>query len=71
MTRITGLRAIDLRFPTSDELHGSDAMNPAPDYSAADKFMGWSSRAYGDAAAPELAGHVASQFNPYCQNMFY
>lgn len=25
----------DVRFPTSDEHHGSDAMNPAPDYSAA------------------------------------
>ena len=35
MTRITNLRALDLRFPTSAGLHGSDAMNPAPDYSAA------------------------------------
>lgn len=35
MTRITKLRALDLRFPTSLGLHGSDAMNPAPDYSAA------------------------------------
>ncbi len=25
----------DVRFPTSDELDGSDAMNPSPDYSAA------------------------------------
>ena len=33
--RITGLRAHDVRFPTSDGLHGSDAMNPDPDYSAA------------------------------------
>jgi L-fuconate dehydratase len=32
---ITGLRVHDVRFPTSDELHGSDAMNPDPDYSAA------------------------------------
>ncbi len=33
--RITTLRAHDIRFPTSDGLHGSDAMNPDPDYSAA------------------------------------
>lgn len=32
---VTGLRALDVRFPTSLELHGSDAMNPDPDYSAA------------------------------------
>ncbi|MEL7460496.1 MAG: L-fuconate dehydratase [Pseudomonadota bacterium] len=35
MTRITGIRTYDLRFPTSDHLDGSDAMNPDPDYSAA------------------------------------
>ena len=35
MTRITGLRTHDLRFPTSQSLDGSDAMNPDPDYSAA------------------------------------
>lgn len=35
MTRITGLRTADLRFPTSQHLDGSDAMNPDPDYSAA------------------------------------
>lgn len=35
MTRITGLSTHDLRFPTSDSLDGSDAMNPDPDYSAA------------------------------------
>ncbi|PSL20169.1 L-fuconate dehydratase [Shimia abyssi] len=35
MARITGLRTYDLRFPTSDQLDGSDAMNPDPDYSAA------------------------------------
>lgn len=32
---ITGCEVIDLRFPTSDELHGSDAMHADPDYSAA------------------------------------
>ncbi len=33
--RITGFETFDLRFPTSRGLHGSDAMNPDPDYSAA------------------------------------
>jgi L-fuconate dehydratase len=35
VTRITGLETYDVRFPTSRALDGSDAMNPAPDYSAA------------------------------------
>jgi L-fuconate dehydratase len=35
MTRIVGLRTVDVRFPTSRNLDGSDAMNPDPDYSAA------------------------------------
>lgn len=35
MTTITGLKTHDLRFPTSENLDGSDAMNPDPDYSAA------------------------------------
>ena len=32
--KITGLRVLDVRFPTSLALDGSDAMNPDPDYSA-------------------------------------
>lgn len=35
MVKIAGLTTHDLRFPTSDALDGSDAMNPDPDYSAA------------------------------------
>jgi L-fuconate dehydratase len=35
MTRIVDLEVLDVRFPTSRELDGSDAMNPDPDYSAA------------------------------------
>jgi L-fuconate dehydratase len=35
MTTLTGLRVEDIRFPTSQSLDGSDAMNPDPDYSAA------------------------------------
>ena len=35
MTVFTGLETCDIRFPTSRELDGSDAMNHDPDYSAA------------------------------------
>ncbi len=35
MTTITGVTVTDLRYPTSRQLDGSDAMNPDPDYSAA------------------------------------
>ncbi|MBY5435501.1 L-fuconate dehydratase [Rhizobium leguminosarum] len=49
MTRITELRVFDLRFPTSQSLDGSDAMNPDPDYSAAYVIL--------DTDAPDLAGH--------------
>ncbi|MGW2959222.1 L-fuconate dehydratase [Streptomyces sp. NPDC001220] len=34
-SRVTALDTYDIRFPTSRELDGSDAMNPDPDYSAA------------------------------------
>src|SRR2546429_3923318 len=33
-SKITALEALDVRFPTSRTLAGSDAMNTAPDYSA-------------------------------------
>jgi L-fuconate dehydratase len=49
MTKITSLRSIDLRFPTSLSLDGSDAMNPDPDYSAAYVVLGTD--------APGLEGH--------------
>ena len=35
MARIVALDVLDIRFPTSRSLDGSDAMNPDPDYSAA------------------------------------
>ncbi|MFI9384082.1 enolase C-terminal domain-like protein [Kutzneria sp. NPDC052558] len=35
MARVVALDVVDIRFPTSRELDGSDAMNPDPDYSAA------------------------------------
>ncbi|MDZ5695899.1 L-fuconate dehydratase [Chelativorans sp. M5D2P16] len=49
MTRITDLRTHDLRFPTSQSLDGSDAMNPDPDYSAAYVVLGTDT--------PGLEGH--------------
>jgi len=33
--RIVAMDVLDVRFPTSEHLDGSDAMNPEPDYSAA------------------------------------
>jgi L-fuconate dehydratase len=35
MAKVVSLEPTDVRFPTSRELDGSDAMNPEPDYSAA------------------------------------
>lgn len=35
MSTVTAVEASDVRFPTSRDLDGSDAMNPDPDYSAA------------------------------------
>src|SRR4051794_34956044 len=35
MAQFVSLQTHDIRFPTSQHLDGSDAMNPAPDYSAA------------------------------------
>jgi L-fuconate dehydratase len=49
MPRLTALRAHDVRFPTSDASHGSDAMNPDPDYSAAVAIV--------ETDDPGLSGH--------------
>src|SRR5215472_582296 len=49
-TRIVALDCYDVRFPTSLELDGSDAMNPDPDYSAAYVVLRTS--------AHELEGHA-------------
>jgi L-fuconate dehydratase len=40
VTKIISLETLDLRFPTSQSLDGSDAMNPDPDYSAAYVILG-------------------------------
>ena len=47
--RITGFRTHDVRFPTSRQRDGSDAMNPDPDYSAAYVIL--------ETSAPGLEGH--------------
>ncbi len=52
--RITGMRVEDLRFPTSRQLDGSDAMNPDPDYSAAYVILETSR---GERAGGGLEGH--------------
>ena len=48
--KITGYRTYDVRFPTSREADGSDAMNPDPDYSAAYVV-------FDTDGAPSLEGH--------------
>jgi L-fuconate dehydratase len=48
-TTIVDLVAVDVRFPTSRSLDGSDAMNEAPDYSAAYVIL--------ETDAPGLSGH--------------
>ncbi|HTH46546.1 MAG TPA: enolase C-terminal domain-like protein, partial [Candidatus Limnocylindria bacterium] len=54
MPRITRLSIEDIRFPTSRELDGSDAMNPDPDYSSAYVIL------HTDGPAPQLEGHGSS-----------
>ena len=49
MPVIRNLRVLDVRFPTSQSLDGSDAMNPDPDYSAAYVIL--------ETDQPGLAGH--------------
>ena len=49
MAKITGFKTIDVRFPTSRGLDGSDAMNQDPDYSAAYLVL--------ETDNPELSGH--------------
>jgi L-fuconate dehydratase len=51
MTTILGFDTWDVRFPTSQSLDGSDAMNPSPDYSAAYLVLRTD-------AADGLAGHA-------------
>ena len=52
---ITNLVVRDIRFPTSRQLDGSDAMNPDPDYSAAWKLLGKARIACGDNEAAKAA----------------
>ena len=49
MPKITGFKTVDVRFPTSRGLDGSDAMNKEPDYSAALVIL--------ETDDPKLEGH--------------
>jgi len=49
MATVTDVEVIDLRFPTSAQMDGSDAMNPDPDYSAAYVML--------RTDQPDLVGH--------------
>jgi L-fuconate dehydratase len=53
MSKITGFSTWDVRFPTSRTLAGSDAMNAAPDYSAAYVVI----RTDADVTGSALQGH--------------
>jgi L-fuconate dehydratase len=61
-TTITGAVALDVRFPTSRDLSGSDAMNEAPDYSAAYVIQTPTSRATGSPSPS--AGATSSAWPP-------
>lgn len=49
MPKVTGFKTVDVRFPTSRGLDGSDAMNQDPDYSAAYLIL--------ETDDPALSGH--------------
>lgn len=49
MPKVTGFKTLDVRFPTSRGLDGSDAMNQDPDYSAAYLVL--------ETDDPKLSGH--------------
>jgi L-fuconate dehydratase len=51
VTRIASVDVVDVRFPTSDALDGSDAMHPDPDYSAAYVVLRTDARGADDLAA--------------------
>ena len=53
--RVTAVQTYDIRFPTSQELDGSDAMNPDPDYSAAYVVL-QRTRAWRDTGSPSRSG---------------
>ena len=58
MTTITALDVLDVRFPTSRFLDGSDAMNPDPDYSAAYAVLRTDGSDATDADGGPLDGHA-------------
>ncbi len=76
--KLAGLDCLDIRFPTSRELDGSDAMNTMPDYSAAYVTLSTDTGRLGHgfaftigrgndavvAAVETLRGHVLGRFAP-------
>jgi L-fuconate dehydratase len=57
MSKILGFDTHDVRFPTSLQLDGSDAMNPSPDYSAAYVVLRTDAADPGEPGAA-LSGHA-------------
>ena len=62
MTSVTGVRTVDVRFPTSLSLDGSDAMNPDPHYSAAHLILETDSNCQGHG----LTFTIACRGNEIC-----
>ncbi len=58
MSIIEGFETYDVRFPTSLRLDGSDAMNPAPDYSAAYLVIRTDEPDPAEPGGGPLAGHA-------------
>jgi L-fuconate dehydratase len=57
VSTFTDLRVTDIRFPTSQDLDGSDAMNPDPDYSAAYLELVTDAKAVDGNGGGQEAGH--------------
>ena len=57
MSRVVRFDTYDVRFPTSVQLDGSDAMNPSPDYSAAYLVIRTGEPDPGNGSGEPLAGH--------------
>ena len=61
MAKIVKLTTYDLRFPTSDNLDGSDAMNPDPDYSAAYVIIETDDNSFSKLTKPTFGNCIVSE----------